>query len=373
MGIRIFSLGWLCLSLLAVYLLARKLVGIYQLHRKTLPLTIWLYLLSSVVLWYHVQGYVHEVAVIPFYLLAWYFFVAYLHQGNQLRHLLLTGLFILVGVQFDWLPCMQAFTMFVYLLMHARKLQQRCAFAVPALCILAGIAFIAFTYMQWAGTDVFIAHMKSKFLGRTVSGSTNLRIVPHVPHQFNIIIFYGASFGIAACFFAWQICRHGANAIIWMMVWTAMLHHLVFWGFSSEHDHAALKMAFPLAFAVATYLAMLKRRQFAILTSIVLVNLSIFFLLHNYNFRAGMYRNPNYCYELGNIIKRISTDPSALVLLNTEGKYFPQVEWYAGRAYTMANSIDEAKTIMAMDKSHRQGLYIERREDGSFHITRLIK
>jgi|GEM_PF-5707720 len=366
-GIRIFSLCWLLFTLFGVYVLAKKIIAVYQLPKQLLPLIIWFYTLAPTVLWYNVHGYVHETAVLPFYFFAWAFFLDYLHNGNNIKQLLLTGLFLLVGVQFDWLPCLQAFVMAIYLLLNKKRLKNQWAFLVPSLAILLGVAYIFYTYASWAGTEKYIAFMKSKFLSRTV-GAGNLNIIPFISHHFNIIIFYAISFGMAAILFiAGLIKRKPKNPIIWLMTGAAFLHHFVFWGFSSEHDHAALKMMFPIAFMAAIFIAALKKNRQLVATLIVLlVNIGLYFFLHNYNYRKGIYRIPRYCSFLGETIKSISTDPNELVFVDTDNKYFPQIEFYAGKSYIMASSIEEAKLFIQKRGIVGKGCFVKMGYDGSY-------
>ncbi len=138
--IRIFSLVWLSFTLLSIYLLTIPITKQFVTKKNILYFTILFYLFNAVALWYHVQCYVHETAVLPFYFLAWYFFAKYILEGNKLKHLLITAALIFTGIQFDWLPFFQAGIMSIYLLFNYKKLHHRAAFIAPALGAFAGIA-----------------------------------------------------------------------------------------------------------------------------------------------------------------------------------------------------------------------------------------
>jgi hypothetical protein len=357
-GLRIFSLCWLLFTMLAAFLLARRLVAFYQLNKQILPLTVWFYLLGPAVLWYHVQGYVHEIAVLPFYLLAWNYFLSYL-QTNNSKQLLLVGLLLIIGVQFDWLPCMQAFAMTVYLLLNNKKLKHRWAFLVPATSIAVGVGYIFYTYISWAGWNGYMEHMQSKFLSRTV-GAGKLNIIPFISHHFNIILFYALGFGLTALLFVIGLIKLKLNNIIWLMVATGLLHHLIFWGFSSEHDHAAVKMGFPIAFVAAMFISRLTRtKQVAITISVLILNIGLYFFLHNFNNRGGIYTDPDCCFKLGRSAKANSPTPDEILFIDTENKYFPQIEFYAGKYYIMASSIEEAKKLLQKIAPSKKGCFIQ--------------
>lgn len=74
-GLRVFSVLWLVLTVVAVYKLTKQLTR--QLPNNTMIVffTVAFYVISPVVMWYQVNGYVHETAVLPFYYAAWYFFL----------------------------------------------------------------------------------------------------------------------------------------------------------------------------------------------------------------------------------------------------------------------------------------------------------
>ena len=66
-NIRIFSLFWFIVTLISVYALVKELVKDFQRRSVIIYLSLVFYVFNAAVLWYHVQGYVHETAVLPFY------------------------------------------------------------------------------------------------------------------------------------------------------------------------------------------------------------------------------------------------------------------------------------------------------------------
>ena len=65
------------IKLIAIIVLIMAVVWFYkdyQYQKIVLPIVLILYLFTPAILWYNVQGYVHEIAVLPFYFLAWTFF-----------------------------------------------------------------------------------------------------------------------------------------------------------------------------------------------------------------------------------------------------------------------------------------------------------
>ena len=367
--IRIFSLLWLAFTLLPIYLISKNLTKNLPGNSSVVYLTLIFYLFNSSVLWYHVQGYVHETAVLPFYFLNWFFFLRFI-QTSHFKWLLALGICSFVSVQFDWLPCFQAAIMSTYMLMKRKSIRNNLAFVIPSLGILLGIAWIVYTYSTWATLPVYMEFLKDKFLSRTI-GSGGLQIIPRLNYNFNIILFYLTGYGLLCVLFVWGLLKKKTPQVVWLIIFSAIAHHVVFWGFSTEHDHAVLKMAFPIAFISASVVSGftgIKRITFAGL--LVLVNIFIYFYLHNLYTRKGMYTNPNFCYEAGKYISENIKEKDKVVFINTQGKYLLQIEFYAGRPYTTASSLEEARQILHEKYPDKEGYFIDGEKEG---IGKVIK
>lgn len=354
-GVRIFSLLWLALTVFAIYKLASQLN--YQLpNRKTITfITIALYFISPVVLWYQVNGYVHETAVLPCYYLAWYFFLRLL-QDKQTKWLWLTALFLFAGIQFDWLPFFQGIVMSAYLLFSRKEKLPKWMLLVPGIAILLGVLFIIYTYTSWASLNDYAKFMEWKFLSRTV-GEEGHSFFSFWPANLNIFLFYIISYGILLIWFLIGL-KNKLHPFIVLMLITAVLHHIVFFGFTSEHDYATLKMAFPIVFIAAIIISQMRKKNaivsFGIILSFAIIQ---YFFLHNYPFRKGMYADEHFFKNTGAIIKRLPTNTA--VYINTDGKYFPQLEFYGGRPYKMAGSIEEASRHFKKSGLNASGVFID--------------
>ena len=80
-----------------------------------------------------------------------------------------------------------------------------------------------------------------------------------------------------------------------MMIAAAMLHNIVFWGFSTEHDHGVKKRGFPPAFAGACFVETIRTSQRVLVSLLIVVtNICLYFILHNFYTRPGMYANPDF-------------------------------------------------------------------------------
>jgi hypothetical protein len=358
-SIRLFSLCWLLITICTLLILTKTIIRAYNYQLIVLPLTVVLYLFAPATLWYHVQGYVHEIAVLPFYFLGWFCLVKFIDTQKQIW-LWALATCIFMGVQFDWLPCFQAFTATIYLFINRKKINSTFSFIFPAIAIVAGLSYIVYHYSSWVNLTRYIGFMHSKFTARTVGGG-GLKLISFLNHNFNILIFYAIGMGVLLLLVLFAfIKRKKLNPFILLIAITGILHHLAFWGFSTEHDHAAVKMLFPIAFIAATLLADLPTNKLnTALSIVIIVNIAQYFLLHNYPLRKGIYSNDNYCYEVGNNIKQISTDKDEIVFINTENKYYSQIEFYANKYYVHADNADAAKArLIKINKSHK-GCFIE--------------
>jgi hypothetical protein len=355
-GLRIFSLFWLALTVFAIYKLASQLN--YQLpNKKTITfITIALYLISPVVLWYQVNGYVHETAVLPCYYLAWYFFLRLL-QDKQTKWLWLTAIFLFTGIQFDWLPFFQGIVMSAYLLFSRKEKLPKWMFLVPGLAIISGILVIVYTYSSWSSMDDYAKFMKWKFLSRTV-GEEGHSFLSFWPAKLNIFLFYIISYGILLIWLVIGLIKKNFHPFLLLMLITAVLHHIVFFGFSSEHDYATLKMAFPIIFIAAMAISQMKKRN-AMISLISVFSFAIiqYFLLHNYSFRKGMYADEHFFKKTGVVIKKLPAD--AVIFVDTDNKYFPQLEFYAGKAYKMASSVEDAKQQLHKNDTIQKAIFLD--------------
>lgn len=339
-GLRIFSCLWLLFTVVAVYKLAGQLSKLYAGRKLIIFFTIILYVFSPVVMWYQVNGYVHETAVLPFYYFGWYFFLRLLEK-RETKWLWLTAITLFVAIQFDWLPFFQGLVMSAYLLFSNKGKPGKWMFLIPGACILLGIIYMVWHYASWASVHDYFNFMRWKFGTRTI-GEEGPSYISFWPAKLNIFLFYVISYGVLLLWCIAALVKRKFHPLLLLMVITAVLHHIVFWGFSSEHDYAALKMAFPIAFTAALLLGEWKNRN-AVLSISVIVSFAIaqYFLLHNYSYRRGIYADSNFFYRTGSIIKNLP--PGAIVFVNTEGKYFPQLEFYSQRAYKMAVSAEDAR------------------------------
>ena len=120
-SIRLFSLFWLVITLSTIFLLARQVANGKENGFVIVYFTLIFYVFNAATLWYHVEGYLHEIAVLPFYFAGWWLFSRYLKMPSP-SLLFAIVLTLFVGIQFDWLPFFQAMVMSAYLLFSKKKL-----------------------------------------------------------------------------------------------------------------------------------------------------------------------------------------------------------------------------------------------------------
>ncbi len=354
-GLRIFSLCWLLFTAIAIYKLV-SLLGLGKSNSRFINfLTIAFYLLSPVVMWYQVNGYVHETAVLPLYYLSWYFFLRFIKE-EKTKWLWWTAFFILLGIQFDWLPFFQGVVMSIYLLFNKKRSFSKWVFLLPGTAVLLGVAYIFYHYTSWSSVTDYVQFMKWKFGSRTV-GEQGPSYISFLPPSFNIAFFYVLSYGVLLIFSMIALFRKKLPTIVWLMIITAILHHIVFWGFSSEHDYAALKMSFPLAFAASLLISDLKKRYYSFATiAIIVFAIGQYYLLHNVSYRKGMHADDDFLYKAGTAVKHYAADE--LIYVETNGIHFPQVEFYAGRPYIAVESFEEAKEKFRNLHANRSARFI---------------
>lgn len=377
-SIRVFSLLWLTVTLFILYLLCRQLTGeasrwpgrVAGESSVIFPALLF-YIFNAGVLWYNVNGYVHEIAVLPFYFLGWWLLGRYLSTpSNPILLALFVTLFI--GVQFDWLPFFQAAIISVYLFMERKKTKQKAAFAIPLLAVILGAAYIFYSYIHWVGFSVYADHLKEKFLSRTVGGG-GLQLLPWLNFNFNILLFYILGYGLLFGLFLYGLYKKTVkNPLVWLMIITAITHHLVFWGFSTEHDYGVIKMAFPISFIAAGIVSTFSEtRRVILIVAVISTNIFIYFFLHNVYKKGGMYSDPEFCYKTGTFIHANLPSKKDHIFMDTEGKYLLPIEYYAQKPYTGAASVEEAQELFHEENSGESGYFLAIKNGEIVQVTKL--
>lgn len=372
-GIRLFSLVWLLFTLCSLILLTKAISQLYNLPKEVNPIVALLYLFAPATLWYNVQGYVHEVAVLPFYFLAWYCLVQYIQQ-QKAKWLYTLLIVLIVALQFDWLCCVQAGIICLYLFFSRKKHTHNWGFVVPVIAVLIGVGYIILHFGNWAGFNNYFSYMESKFAGRTV-GAKGLQLSSYINHNLNILVFYALGAGsILLLFFVGLFNKTKIPFLVLLMFLTAILHHALFWGFSNEHDHAAIKGLYPMVVITSIFLTQLNKKKLVIALSLMVVfNIAQYFFLHNYPIRKGIYSNANYCNEIGEIIKKNTTTMDDVVFVNTDNKHYLQIEFYAKKYYLLASTVEEAKQKFAQLSIGKQACFIELNNNQLKSIIRFSK
>ena len=151
------------------------------------------------------------------------------------------------------------------------------------------------------------------------------------------------------------------------MIITAVFHHIVFFGFSSEHDYAALKMAFPIVFIAAIFITGMKKNIALVVTPVIFFGVAQYFFLHNYPYRKGMYEDEDFFVKAGKEIRWQPQDKA--VFINTENNYYPQIEFYAGRAYKIAANPAEMSVLMNKENI-QEAIFIDVETGATTGITK---
>lgn len=358
-GIRIFSVTWLIFTLICLGFLTKTFITYYKLQKHFLSLVLILYSFSPGTLWYHVNGYVHEIAVLPFYFFAWYTFIQFISTRTK-KWLYLLSFSLMLGVLFDWLPIFQAFIISLYLFFHSYKLKLKWfEVLLPLIAVILSTIFVIYLYANWCGLGLYANYMWGKFTGRAYGGS-KLELHRLIPSGFNLFIFYLLSFGVLYILAFQQLVQQLQQyKMLILLIVTALLHHFVFWGFSNEHDHAAMKMLLPILiiFVLSFENKLLKTQPSLLLFAIIAFNILQYFFIHNYLVYKRNSTDEAYFKKVASIIA-FYKEKNTIVCCNTN-KYYPQVEFYAQNFYVLANSVTQAKQELKRKKITHTAIFIE--------------
>ena len=84
-----------------------------------------------------------------------------------------------------------------------------------------------------------------------------------------------------------------------------------------------------------------------------------------------MYADPDFCYNVGTYVHNQLPSGKEIIFINTEGKYYRQIEFYARKPYILAGSAAEAEQILHKDYPNAPGCYITVVDGNSIECFRI--
>lgn len=259
LALELFNLLFHLLTAWTVFLIVRRLTegtdGKNNLMGAALAFLV--YLFSPGPLWFQSNVYMSDTIVQPFFTAGILCFLSIIRQKKpQWLYFVFFSIITFLMAYTEWLGVFFAFTVFLYGLFHFKQKGMLWLSALSAVAVTGALLFTVWQYSGIAGLSAYLDYAKAKFLFRTgdVRYASNGLGFQSPIAWLNIFVNYIGGFlpaFILAGFLAGRAKKvqnkgekHtnvSVKAILIMSTVPVLLHHLVFFNFTSIHDFAALK------------------------------------------------------------------------------------------------------------------------------------
>lgn len=354
---------------LIISLLTRK----YYINKLNIPAIFGfsLYLFSPETLWYHSNVYMADILVQVFFIIGIYIFLKIIlitDKNKNLIYYFLLGLNNFFIIYTEWLGVFFAFSIFLYTILNIKKKKMK---AILYVIVTTTIASLTLTFWQYSQISTFDAFIKSS-LGRYLFRSGLPQKAEGNLHFFNLeswrnILFHYAKgyfpILIIACtlmlmYIAVYKKKFTANknlekieaetVVIYLCIVPVILHHVIFFNFTSLHDSSVLKTGVFIAIIIALFYHKIiytfqtdipdknKILKIKILNSIIILmiiaSIGIYVLIND--------NSSDYYKKIGKKIAKIAKN-NETIFINSKKCIRPQLIFYAHR--NMANWENETK------------------------------
>lgn len=383
-GLQLFNLlifavcFWLC------FLIAGK---VFQEESGNTPvkslLTVFLFSFSPAVLWYFGNGYVHEVMVMPFFLLQVYLFILLSRSQTKSTNLLiLYTLVSIAGTYCDWLCIFWLFVTFIYALQKVRTDKSWLPYLlITSLAALMGIGIVFAHYGYYFGVQSYFNALVNRYSTRGLNQANYKQIIFFVV---GIVQHYiTAYFSLLLLFIVWLIvwfakrnrlviknsAENGEYRLtIVLLGSTVILHHVIFPQFSAEHEYAVLKDSLLLSLLSAALLFQFKSWIKPVVSIIFILNIAQYYFINppgSTSFNGDRYDFPK---TVGLFIRK-NAKPDEVVFVD-DHRMRIQINYYAKRTTIKATSLEEAKKKLQVQKGKSKGIWIAIFDKRPFSFSR---
>ncbi|WP_207495418.1 hypothetical protein [Aridibaculum aurantiacum] len=353
LSLQVFNLLLHFITTVLVYYLALLLFSVHPKKHVAAFFTTAFYVFAPGPLWFHGNGYVHEIAVLPFVFGAVLLYMRSNYQSNwNWWRLLLLAIFIIAGIQCDWLMCFVALSLFIAEVVKFIKYKQARSLTVAmviALSVVAGLIIIIIQFSSFMGFENYMKAMLDRYVQRGVAGTSERGgLAANAGILSWYVISYGFLLMLLPLFFlrkeAKQFVEKNKTLKYFLLIAAAicLAHHLLFWGFTSVHDYAVTKSAFLIAIVGAMAILQVKRKQWqaAILMLVLIGSIALYYYFNRPGAYAANGQPYSYFKDLGEAIKNVETSDE-YVFTNVP-ELSANLVYYSKRYYKVVDNYEKA-------------------------------
>jgi hypothetical protein len=302
-----------------------------------------LYAISPVVAWFCTNGYVHEVAVLPFYFGALLLLHnIFLQPSITATKLLLLSTLVFLGTLNDWLfaPLCAVTSLYaLYLFIKTKKIAWLALVLACSIGFLTAVGTILYCYSLQMGWQQLINLSVNRW---QVRGLTNNVSVLKITNLLGRNYFIGYA-GILLIIFAIYNNKIRATtkkclqtqSVAFFLIFSfciGMMHQLVFIQFSYIHDYSVLKLALPISIFTSLIIIQFKRKiRLVVVSCLLFSSIATYYYINRPGKFAQNGDQYSYLQTLGKDISQTVANDEILVIKDLV--MMPQLIYYTKRNY----------------------------------------
>ncbi|MDI9365696.1 MAG: hypothetical protein QM541_12145 [Flavobacterium sp.] len=355
-SLQVYNLLLLLISLLLVNKISEAIGNATQQSALQLLIPL-IYATSPVVAWFCTNGYVHEVAVLPFYFCALLLLHnIFLNPSISVTKLLALSTLVFLGTLNDWLfapLCAVASLYAIYYFINTKKAAWLAVVLACVIGFVAAIATILYGYSLQMGWQKLVNLSINRWQERGLTTSVSAFEIAKLLGRNYLMNYAGLlliPIGICSKKISVPITKLLQNKSLLLLLigsfCVGFIHQLLFLQFSYIHDYSVLKLALPLS--IFTSLIIIQFKQTIRLLIVICVLISSIATYYYVNRPGQIAQNGNpysYLQTLGKNISQTVANDEILVIKNLD--LMPQLIYYTKRNYLSFEDETSCKAYMA--------------------------
>jgi hypothetical protein len=352
-----------------------------------------IYIFSSGNLWFHSNLWFADMLVHLFILAALQrFCIIMAYPGIQKKNVILLFLFTFLGIYTEWLALFMCFFMAIVLLIRLKEHKTYGIYIVT----MAGAASLSlgltiFQYSQIAGFELLKKYAIEKFKFR--SGYDTDQGVKHTVFAdeplenifFNYHVNYKAlillSISVLVIALVLRFTARGKEIfsftriqkiVLLILLCSILLHHLLFFNFTSVHDFSTLKTALFLSLFLPLLIVFIQNSLQSVKFQAVSVAVILLFIVFSVKWYLSFNPLNNafiYQRDIGQDAKNYAV-PDEMVYSNAPNT--PVISWYASRNVYFSKSLEQ--TVEFLQKlNYKQALFVDLVVGDQRYVTRVYR
>lgn len=355
-SLQVYNLLLLLISLLLVNRISQVISTATQQPALQLLIPL-LYATSPVVSWFCTNGYVHEVAVLPFYFYALLLLYKIFSQSSiTITKLLALSTLVFLGTLNDWLfapLCAVTSLHAIYLFIKTKKAAWLAIVFACSVGFLMAVGAILYCYSLQMGWQELVNVSVNRWQERGLTTSVSAIEIAKLLGRNYLMNYAGLLFillPICNKKIRLAITQHlqnkGLSFFLIISFCTGIIHQLMFLQFSYIHDYSVLKLALPLSIFTSLIIIQFKQTiRWAIVSCALISSIATYYYINRPGQVAQNGDKYSYLQTLGKNISQTVANDEILVIKDLV--MMPQLMYYTKRNYLSFENETSCKTYMA--------------------------